>query len=285
MGPDLTTTDTVAVVCCALLGILLFLLGADVTRLRASRGPRDLMPTDPSDALLMAQRAHGNGAEYIPTLVILLLVCAALHGLRLRPGLLAQNGAVALKLLAIAAFLALAASSPTPPEVAAEPAWRRFSPGAFAVSLVWISFAYSGWNAAVYLASEIREPQRDLARSLWIGTALVTAAYLGLNAAFLGAAPAHALAGRADVGAVAASALGGETLRSALSALVAPAAWANRLVTLGLLPDAIRTQYGFSWDERQQRAMMRVLKAVALARSITPRALAWWPEARRPIPR
>ena len=78
MGPDLTTTDTVAVVCCALLGILLFLLGADVTRLRASRGPRDLMPTDPSDALLMAQRAHGNGAEYIPTLVILLLVCAAL---------------------------------------------------------------------------------------------------------------------------------------------------------------------------------------------------------------
>lgn len=74
----MTTTDTVTVVCCALLGILLFLLGANVTRLRATRGPQDQMPSDPSDALLIAQRAHGNAAEYVPTLVVLLLVGAAL---------------------------------------------------------------------------------------------------------------------------------------------------------------------------------------------------------------
>jgi APA family basic amino acid/polyamine antiporter len=170
-------------------------------------------------AYLAAPLGFRSDSDWLGTAA--LLVCAALHGLRLRPGLLAQNGAVVLKLLAIAAFVGIAAASPMPREVAAEPAWRRFSPGAFAVSLVWISFAYSGWNAAVYLASEIREPQRNLARSLWIGTAVVTAAYLGLNAAFLGAAPAHVLAGRADVGAVAAQALGGERLGSALSALVA----------------------------------------------------------------
>jgi uncharacterized membrane protein YecN with MAPEG domain len=74
----MTTTDTVTVVCCALLGILLFLLGANVTRLRAGRGPESQMPTDPSDALLIAQRAHGNAAEYVPTLIVLLLVCAYL---------------------------------------------------------------------------------------------------------------------------------------------------------------------------------------------------------------
>jgi uncharacterized membrane protein YecN with MAPEG domain len=72
------TTDTVTIVCCALLGILLFLLGANVTRHRASRAPENQMPSDPSDPLLIAQRAHGNAAEYIPTLIVLLLVCAAL---------------------------------------------------------------------------------------------------------------------------------------------------------------------------------------------------------------
>jgi uncharacterized protein (DUF2236 family) len=71
-------------------------------------------------------------------------------------------------------------------------------------------------------------------------------------------------------------------LRPPLSTVVAPATWANRLVTVGLLPEGIRRQYGFSWDEQQQRTMMRVLGAVALLRSFTPRALAWWPEARRP---
>ncbi|MEP7333275.1 MAG: MAPEG family protein [Terracoccus sp.] len=73
-----TTSDTVTVVCCALLGILLFLLGANVTRQRASRAAGNQMPTDPADPLLIAQRAHGNAAEYIPTMIVLLLVCAAL---------------------------------------------------------------------------------------------------------------------------------------------------------------------------------------------------------------
>jgi APA family basic amino acid/polyamine antiporter len=150
-----------------------------------------------------------------------LVACGALHGLRLRPGVWAQNAAVALKLLAIAGFVALGAAAPRSPEVAAEPAWRPFEPGALGVTLVWISFAYSGWNASVYLASEIRDPERNLARSLWLATSLVTAAYLALNAAFLWAAPAAQLAGRADVGAVAAQALGGDVLRAALAALVA----------------------------------------------------------------
>ena len=65
-----------------------------------------------------------------------------------------------------------------------------------------------------------REPERSLFRSLWTATALVGLLYLGLNSVFVLAAPPAELSGRADIGAVAAQALGGSGLRRALSALV-----------------------------------------------------------------
>jgi APA family basic amino acid/polyamine antiporter len=51
-------------------------------------------------------------------------------------------------------------------------------------SLVYIFYAYTGWNAASYLAGEIRDPQRELPLAILLGTALVVALYLGLNAVF-----------------------------------------------------------------------------------------------------
>jgi uncharacterized membrane protein YecN with MAPEG domain len=71
--------NTLQIVCVALLGLLLFLLGANVTRHRAMRGGTgNQLPADPADKMFIAIRAHGNAAEYIPTLCVLLLVCAAL---------------------------------------------------------------------------------------------------------------------------------------------------------------------------------------------------------------
>ena len=72
--------STVTIICIALLGILLFLLGANVTRHRALTGKSggNQMPTDPTAPLLIAVRAHGNAAEYVPTMIVLLLVCSAL---------------------------------------------------------------------------------------------------------------------------------------------------------------------------------------------------------------
>jgi uncharacterized membrane protein YecN with MAPEG domain len=71
--------NTLQIVCVALLGMLLFLLGANVTRHRALRGDTgNQMPTDPADRMFIAQRAHGNAAEYVPTLCVLLLVCGTL---------------------------------------------------------------------------------------------------------------------------------------------------------------------------------------------------------------
>ena len=69
---------TITIVCMGLLGVLLFLLGANVSRNRAIRGAGNQAPTDPTDPLLIAIRAHGNAAEYIPTMLVLLLVCSTL---------------------------------------------------------------------------------------------------------------------------------------------------------------------------------------------------------------
>ena len=69
----------IVIVSVALLGMLVFLLGANVTRHRAMRGDKGpQMPTDPTDVLLIAQRAHGNAAEYVPALIGLLIVCSTL---------------------------------------------------------------------------------------------------------------------------------------------------------------------------------------------------------------
>jgi len=51
-------------------------------------------------------------------------------------------------------------------------------------SLVFISYAYTGWNAAAYLAGEVDQPQRRLPRAILIGTGLVTVLYLALNVAY-----------------------------------------------------------------------------------------------------
>lgn len=72
-------SDTV-LISIALMGLLVFVLGANVTRHRAVRGAHggNQAPTEPDDALLVAIRAHGNAIEYIPTLSVLLILAAAL---------------------------------------------------------------------------------------------------------------------------------------------------------------------------------------------------------------
>jgi APA family basic amino acid/polyamine antiporter len=74
-----------------------------------------------------------------------------------------------------------------------------FSP-AFAISLVYVFYAYSGWNSASYIAGEIQNPERNLPLSLFIGTAIVSLCYLLLNFIFLYTVPINELAGQIDVG-------------------------------------------------------------------------------------
>ena len=67
------------IVCIALLGILIFVLGANVTRHRIIRGATgNQAPSDPADRMFLAQRAHGNASEYVPTMIGLLIVGSTL---------------------------------------------------------------------------------------------------------------------------------------------------------------------------------------------------------------
>ncbi len=157
--------------------------------------------------------------EWIGT--IALLAVGALHGCKLRAGLILQNIAVSLMLLVIVAFIVLGiAGMPTPSATATSMTLVNVEISAFAVTLVWVSFSYSGWNAAVYVAGEVRDPKRNLHLSLWVATGLVTIIYLALNAIFLYAVPAVELAGRAEVAAIAAEALGGPRLRLLVSVMI-----------------------------------------------------------------
>ena len=61
--------------------------------------------------------------------------------------------------------------------------------GSAAISLIFVMFSYSGWNAAGYIAGEMRDPQRSIPASLLAGTAVVTLLYLALNALYLYALP------------------------------------------------------------------------------------------------
>lgn len=83
--------------------------------------------------------------------------------------------------------------------------------GAFAVSLIYVSYAYTGWNAATYLSSELEDPQRTLPRILLTGTLVVTGLYVALNYVFLYAAPVDAMQGEVEVGFIAAQSAFGET--------------------------------------------------------------------------
>ena len=86
--------------------------------------------------------------------------------------------------------------------------------GAFAVSLIYVSYAYTGWNVATYLSSELESPQRHLPRVLGGGTLLVIVLYLALNYTFLHVAPVDAMRGRVEIGYVAAEyAFGGNGAR------------------------------------------------------------------------
>lgn len=72
--------------------------------------------------------------------------------------------------------------------------------GGFAVALIYVNYAYTGWNAATYLSGEVRDPTRNLPRILIIGTATVTALYLALHITFLSVAPMEAMAGKVEIG-------------------------------------------------------------------------------------
>jgi len=163
---------------------------------------------------------------------ILLILFALIHAVDVRRGAWVQNWIVALKLTLLFGFVGLAvARLDAPPPFTLGSA----TVPACAVSLVWVSFSYAGWNAAVYLGGEVRDAERTLPRSLGLGTAIVTLLYVALNAVFVFSTAPENLAGQLQVGRIAAEALGGVRLANVVTGviLLALATSASSLIMAG----------------------------------------------------
>jgi len=160
--------------------------------------------------------------------VAALALISTLHCAGLRIGLMFQNAVTLMKVLLIAGFivcgLLLAPRSSMPPFAASfvpsAATLRDMLSPAFAVSLIFVSYSYSGWNAAAYIAGEIKNPRINLPISLWSGTSLVMILYILLNFTFLKTAPAAELKGQLEVGYVSAHRIFGPLAGDILSVMI-----------------------------------------------------------------
>lgn len=105
----------------------------------------------------------------------------------------------------------------------------------FGVSLFFIYAAYSGWNAATYVAEELRRPEKTLPLALTVGTILVATLYIGLNAVFIYGVPLEKMKGVIAIGALSASHLFGPEIAGLFGGLMALSlvSTVNAMVTIG----------------------------------------------------
>jgi basic amino acid/polyamine antiporter, APA family len=157
------------------------------------------------------------------TLIIIIFTLVHLRGLR--TGAAVQNYLTMLKVLLVAGLIAVGFGW-------GSGSWQHFDEGrvftfdlpqfrTIGLSLMWIMFAYSGWNAAVYIGGEIRDPRRNLPRSLIIGTIAVVVLYTGINLLFIYAIGYQDMMGVIPVGGLAVARLFGAATENLFSLLIA----------------------------------------------------------------
>lgn len=168
-------------------------------------------------------RLHTGYGQWLAIGIITAFAAINILGLRLAANL--QNVLTSLKLGVLATFLVLAFSvgkgSLDHFSLAAARTSTHSLGAQFAVSLIFVMFAYSGWNAATYVAEEMKTPERTLPAALVSGTLLVAVFYCALNAAFLYALPLEKMKGVVRVGGAAAEALFGAKGGGLFSAIMA----------------------------------------------------------------
>lgn len=155
--------------------------------------------------------------------IALLVGAGALHVFTARGGRRVQDAASSLKIALLVVFVALGLPRGDVSRLSesTQSLQDALFGAPFAAGLVYVAYAYTGWNAAAYVAGETHDPGRNVPRALALGTAVVTLLYLALNATFLAAAPAEALSGRLEVGEIAARSLFGDVGARVVSAVIA----------------------------------------------------------------
>jgi basic amino acid/polyamine antiporter, APA family len=156
-------------------------------------------------------------------LIIVIFTLVHLRGLEF--GAKVQNYLTLLKIALVAGLILFGFSlgngdisnfKYTAPESQSTIGWKTIG-----LSLMWIMFAFSGWNASVYIGSEIKKPERNIPLSLLIGTGIVAVLYLLLNILFIYAIPPREMENVISIGGLAIGNLFGADLEAFFSLLVA----------------------------------------------------------------
>lgn len=135
--------------------------------------------------------------------IAMILIVAVFQSFSLNLSSKFQNIFTVLKVVFIIVLIALGfyfAPAVEPNAVLFDSTWKNeLLLPAFATSLVYVTFAYTGWNSASYIVEEIEQPKRNLPKALFIGVIFVTISYVLLNYVFLKHASSVALAGQENV--------------------------------------------------------------------------------------
>src|SRR6195952_2728321 len=134
-----------------------------------------------------------------------------------------QLVATILKVVLIVAFLIAGIVMGSPQPVSFAPAVSDFTliaSAPFAISLVFVMYSFSGWNAATYIIGEMRQPERNVPRAMLAGTSIVLVLYIALNAVFLHTAPIYKLAGQLDVARISGGYIFGEAGGRVVAAMI-----------------------------------------------------------------
>jgi len=114
------------------------------------------------------------------------------------------------------------------------------------LSLMWIMFAYSGWNASAYIGSEVKDPSKNLPRSLIVGTGIVILLYFCLNLIYVYASTPADMEGVISIAGLAAGNLFGQSFERILSILISFALFSSLSAYIILGP---RVYYSMARDK------------------------------------
>ncbi len=161
------------------------------------------------------QSASGESLDpIIPQIIAVSVVVmvSIVHMQNLKTGSQFQNIFTGLKIILILVLITAGLFVPEPQAISFLPgdgSLKEMFSNPFAISLVYVMYAYSGWNAASYIAGEVKDPQRNLPKSLFLGTLTVMALYILINFVFLYTTPIEAMKGKLEVGLVASESIFG----------------------------------------------------------------------------
>jgi APA family basic amino acid/polyamine antiporter len=128
-----------------------------------------------------------SGVNMTLIAVLVILALTAAHAIGMRISITAQNSLVAVKTILVMGFIivGLIHGSNAWPEWTPPNTSEGFPIGAFMRNLFYVAFAFSGWNAAIYGASEFNDPKRDVPRAMILGCLAVGILYLVINWIFV----------------------------------------------------------------------------------------------------